>query len=195
MKIVSGAGILTATSAGKILLTRTLLCQKRSLHRLISHENEYLITGPSIHSLDLVEALVLPARFPTRTTRNPATRNASTSQLPYHPTKPAVTHILWHSGCNLHAALNYHTTRSQTPNDSSFPHAGISNAHNNFKTQLLRSSKHRKFHVLLAKSGFWFWFLRGAAGLSIPRQPCMHVPAIIVEKKTSPTISFTVYPK
>jgi hypothetical protein len=119
--------VLMATSAGKILLTRAWLCQKRRLHRWIAHENEYLIPSPSIHSLDLVikPSFSLP-HFPTRKTRHPATGNPSTSHI-IEPTKvtrsylnlssnkPAVTLTFCddNSGCNLHAALNYHTTRSQ----------------------------------------------------------------------------------
>lgn len=117
--------VLMAISAGKILLTRALLCQKCRLHRLIAHENEYLITSPSIRSLDLVEALVFPAHFPTQETRNPPTGNPATSHI-IQPTKVTRSHlIIQQTGSDSHPVtlwvqptcrtFNYHTTHSQTP--------------------------------------------------------------------------------
>jgi hypothetical protein len=66
----------------------------------------------------------------------------------------------------------------------------MSNADKNkLKYNLRRSSKISKFHVLLAKnmmilvSGWRGWPFHSQAA-------CMDEPAIIVEKETSPTISY-----
>ena len=193
--------VLMATSAGKILLTRAWLCQKRRLHRSIAHENKYLlITSPSIHSLDLVEALVYPAHFPTRKTRHPATGNPSTSHIIIEPPKVTRSYlnlssnkpaVLTLTSCDTlgatymqHLLITTPLVLIRLPVTHPFPHAGMSNAHNN----LLKNTpgevlKLASFMCFWRKAGFddfGFWVARLA--FPFPGSHAMDEPAIIVEK-------------